>query len=84
MPARWSNHGSLLQIQPFPSATSREHDRNTGVSYDHGKCGTQGVQVCLHDAWHGLGGEDTPDVGRARVDDRDGVDARGQGRKLFQ
>lgn len=79
-----SQPDSSLEIQTLPPTTSREHNRNTSIGYDHGKNGAHGVQICLYDAWHGVGREDIANVRGTRVDDCEGIDTRGKSRKLVQ
>lgn len=81
---RQSQYSSSFRIESFPLATSRENDGNTGVGHDHGEDGAQGIQICLYDAWYGIGREDGADIGGTRVDDCDGIDTRGKNRKLVQ
>lgn len=80
----WSQLDSGLQIHSLPLTTGREYDRDASVGHDYCKDRAQGIQVGLHDAWHGIGREDIANVCGTGVDDCDRIDARGKRRKLGQ
>lgn len=83
-PGSCSQSSLSLEIQSLPLATSSEHSRNAGIGYDHGKDSAHGIQICLYDTRHGFGREDSANVRSTRVDDCDGVDARGKSGQLVQ